>query len=638
MLGWAAPPPDTGGPDTRYDIYIQNISNYGITYWESPYNDPYAQGYTSYFFLKNTMSWDDLCTTTAHEFNHACQARYSYQYLWWYENVATWMEDICYDHVNWYISCLYSSPNPLADPHLAITNTTNSYEYAGYLWARFLHEYYGTTCMRLIWERIGLTGGYTSIDATGWVLQHYDSDLKTALGNYAVWRYFTGDRADTAGHFSESHLWPTSYVDPNHQHNGPASGNQGSHTIDGPGGASYIEFYTTSEYLLKSSFLGSSTAGWRVWHIGYGPVDDNTQYMMDSVDYWSVLSTTWHDTTVMVPVANTHIPGFPYDYVVTGISTVPPPPQDPELEICSILSPSDTVSAYSNVTPRAVRRNNAATTSVDTAWVSMYVSDCYSDSREIWQLDPGQTDTVSFEDWTATGCNAIDVRCIGGGVYDEYLANNCCDTFAFIPWSDVDVLEILAPCGVIAQNVTVQPRVLLQNNGTSGVTVSASFTIEGYVDTNSIYIDPDASAELSFENWTPTQASMCTTKCVILTPDQRPCNDTLAGEVLVTFEGVEENQISALSVFLMDASPNPFHQKISIRYQIPNNKDAQLEIYDVTGRLVQSFSLPAACSQLPTVVFWDGTDQNDNLLCSGIYFLRLQAGEQTITKKLLLIR
>ena len=180
-LGWAAAPPDNGGPDSRYDIYMQNISAYGYCSWESPYPNPYPTGYTSYIVIDNYMSWDDLCATVAHEFNHACQARYSAQYNWWYENVATWMEDVCYDHVNWYISLLYYSPNPLADPHLSVTETSSSYEYAGYLWARFLHEYYSITCLRLIWEKIGQMGGDYTLPAMDSTVLLFDSDLKHGL-------------------------------------------------------------------------------------------------------------------------------------------------------------------------------------------------------------------------------------------------------------------------------------------------------------------------------------------------------------------------------------------------------------------------------------------------------------------------
>ena len=644
-LGWAATPPDIGGPDSRYDIYIQNIPYYGVTYVESPYPTPYPTGFTTYIVLDNNMSWDDLCATTAHEFNHGCQIRYSVQYNWWYENVATWMEDVCYDHVNWYIYCLYTSPNPLADPNLSITETSNMYAYAGYLWARFLHEYYSITCLRLIWEEIGQMGGNSTLMAIDSILQCYDSDLKMALGAYAVWRYFTGNRADTIGHFSESHFWPTSYVDPNHQHNGSGSGNQGTRYIDGPGGTSYIEFYTTPDYLLKNSFTGGTNGKWQAWHIGYTPPTGHMHYMMDSVDFWSILPTMWHDTIVFTPVAtNLAASGLIYSYSGIGISSTPSPPQDPELEVYSILSPTDTISQYTTITPLSVIRNNC-TDPTDSTWVSFYVGDFYSDSREIGQLGPGQTDTVSFADWTALERNSYGARCIAGGSYDVDRTNNCCDTSINVPLSDVEVLEILSPRGVIAQNMAVEPRVLLRNNGTSGANVSVSFSVQNYTYTTSIYLEPDSSGELSFADWTPVELGACTTNCLITTPDDRACNDNLIGEVLVdSSTSLEENQMQRVTQFILRVNPNPSRHHTDIRYEIPNVVDSRqyavgsIRIYDIVGRLVKNFSVLTAYSLMPNVIPWDGRDDQNRKLPSGVYFVTLKAEDYGATEKLLLIR
>jgi hypothetical protein len=494
--------------------------------------------------------------------------------------------------------------------------------------------------MKLIWEKIGQIGGNYTLAAIDSVLFHYDSDLKMALANYAIWRYFTGDRSDTIGHFSESHLFPTSYVHPSHQHSGPGSGNQGALNIDGPGGTSFIEFYTTTAYILKSSFAGSVFGEWQVWNIGYSPATGHRQYMMDSVDYWSVLPTMWHDTTVLIPTLTSSGSDLGYSYSGASISSTPTPPQDPELEVCNVLSPTDTISSYSSVTPYAVRRNNAISTTIDTTWISFYIGDCYGDSREIGPLDPGQTDTVSFEDWIALERNSLNVRCVGGGVYDEALANNCCDTSTTVPLSDFEVLEILSPRGIVALDDTLVPRVLLRNNGTSGNTIFVSFTIENYADTNNINLEPDSLATLSFDNWVPAQLGMCTTGCLITTPDQRPCNDILAGEVLVdSITSVQEEQIDELSECMLQILPNPFHHRANIRYKITHNsRNPELIIYDVTGRLVRSFRLTTSHSSNHASVVWDGTDLRNRRLPTGVYFVKLQAEDNRATEKLLLIR
>jgi len=62
-----------------------------------------------------------------------------------------------------------------------------------------------------------------------------------------------------------------------------------------------------------------------------------------------------------------------------------------------------------------------------------------------------------------------------------------------------------------------------------------------------------------------------------------------------------------------------------------------LRIFDVNGRLVQTLRdeefLPGSYSAV-----WTGTDEQGNLVSSGIYFLRLEAGQETLTKKVILMQ
>ena len=49
----------------------------------------------------------------------------------------------------------------------------------------------------------------------------------------------------------------------------------------------------------------------------------------------------------------------------------------------------------------------------------------------------------------------------------------------------------------------------------------------------------------------------------------------------------------------------------------------QLNVYDVTGRLVKSFSLPASNFPLPTSIVWRGEDNKGKQVSCGVYFIRL---------------
>jgi hypothetical protein len=104
--------------------------------------------------------------------------------------------------------------------------------------------------------------------------------------------------------------------------------------------------------------------------------------------------------------------------------------------------------------------------------------------------------------------------------------------------------------------------------------------------------------------------------------------------------GVAENKQSNAAI-LLEVYPNPFCRTINIRLgcqTVKNHETPSLRIYEVSGRLVKQFSLPGDYWLAPTVISWDGTDNLKRNVPSGVYFLKLQAGDDCTTEKLLLIR
>lgn len=62
-----------------------------------------------------------------------------------------------------------------------------------------------------------------------------------------------------------------------------------------------------------------------------------------------------------------------------------------------------------------------------------------------------------------------------------------------------------------------------------------------------------------------------------------------------------------------------------------------VRVYDVLGRLVKRLQSEAVAAGVITID-WDGTNQNNQLASSGIYFIRIEAGSITQVRKLLLLR
>jgi hypothetical protein len=75
--------------------------------------------------------------------------------------------------------------------------------------------------------------------------------------------------------------------------------------------------------------------------------------------------------------------------------------------------------------------------------------------------------------------------------------------------------------------------------------------------------------------------------------------------------------------------PNPFHETAEIRLADSSSegRSGRLEIFDVRGRLIRSWTQPGR-------LHWDGRDANGRCLVSGAYFLRFQVGERSQVRRL----
>lgn len=83
--------------------------------------------------------------------------------------------------------------------------------------------------------------------------------------------------------------------------------------------------------------------------------------------------------------------------------------------------------------------------------------------------------------------------------------------------------------------------------------------------------------------------------------------------------------------------PNPFASATTIRYQTDTAADVELAVYDVLGRRVATLARglrPAGAHEAT----WDGRDQDGRVLASGVYLVRLTAGDRAATRRVTLLR
>ncbi|MGE5363473.1 MAG: FlgD immunoglobulin-like domain containing protein [Bacteroidota bacterium] len=83
--------------------------------------------------------------------------------------------------------------------------------------------------------------------------------------------------------------------------------------------------------------------------------------------------------------------------------------------------------------------------------------------------------------------------------------------------------------------------------------------------------------------------------------------------------------------------PNPFNPSTSIEYTVPEAGMTRINIYDATGRLVQTISRQD--NQAGTYrVSWNGRDSSGRQVSSGVYFYQMANGSTSQVKKMMLIK
>jgi len=88
---------------------------------------------------------------------------------------------------------------------------------------------------------------------------------------------------------------------------------------------------------------------------------------------------------------------------------------------------------------------------------------------------------------------------------------------------------------------------------------------------------------------------------------------------------------------LFQNSPNPFNPTTTIRYTVPRASRVTLRIYTPAGQLVRTL-VDATLSPGVKHATWDGTNNKGNPVASGVYVYRLQAGKESLSKKMTLLK
>jgi hypothetical protein len=106
----------------------------------------------------------------------------------------------------------------------------------------------------------------------------------------------------------------------------------------------------------------------------------------------------------------------------------------------------------------------------------------------------------------------------------------------------------------------------------------------------------------------------------------------------VSFRSPSGNGSDDLPVKLSASNyPNPFNPTTTISYNLPSDGNIELSIYNIRGQHVKNLIMGEQIAGSYEVI-WNGKDNNEKSVSSGIYFYRLSTKDETIMKKILMLK
>jgi hypothetical protein len=115
---------------------------------------------------------------------------------------------------------------------------------------------------------------------------------------------------------------------------------------------------------------------------------------------------------------------------------------------------------------------------------------------------------------------------------------------------------------------------------------------------------------------------------------------TMFGSIEVNIEIVEDDEDipeTTLTTGIESIYPNPFNPNTTIKYSLKEDSEVSVAIYDIKGRKVASIEEGLVKAGTRTLN-WNGKSFNNDSAPSGVYFIKLNAGSFTQTKKAILLK
>ena len=93
---------------------------------------------------------------------------------------------------------------------------------------------------------------------------------------------------------------------------------------------------------------------------------------------------------------------------------------------------------------------------------------------------------------------------------------------------------------------------------------------------------------------------------------------------------------------LLQNYPNPFNPETWIPYQLNQASEVSLSVYSSEGKQVRQIDLGLKAAgnyqRTERAIYWDRRNASGESVSSGVYFYRLQAGDYSQTRKMVILK
>ena len=113
--------------------------------------------------------------------------------------------------------------------------------------------------------------------------------------------------------------------------------------------------------------------------------------------------------------------------------------------------------------------------------------------------------------------------------------------------------------------------------------------------------------------------------------------ESIVMEYPFIFGGSNAGDIIPLITELRGNFPNPFNPDTQIAFSLNKQSHVQITIFNIRGQLVRTLVDEQRDANNYTVT-WNGTDDNNKFVSSGVYFYKMRAEKYTSTKKMILMK